>query len=276
MAKKKPAKRSRRKLDPYQQTAVELGIPLTSPEVRAQTGIVAAGVETKPGLLESVASGLRGMFDLPSQSPQPEAAAAASSLGSENSSTVPGKTSETITADAERKLTDVPDVIGEPVEASGSAEETTDETLSALELSRVDALCELGYFDKTFAAEALDDIFGGLADRFESEHWKLKPERRDKIARPLCAVMNETMDAVMSALPGAAGDAARSHPEFAMLAVALGSAVLPRALKQVRISRARAASGERKPAQPDSPRVVKVATGRGDIPVFTGTFGGSM
>ena len=183
----------------------------------------------EPGLLEKVGEGLKNLLSPDQQSPTPVAAdsSPASSTISESPALLP--------LEIEAKLAAVPDVIGEQPPPDLSVAPEADLTNQA----RIAELAALGYVDAAFMAELLDDNFAALADRFGSDHWKLSTKQRDRLALPVAAILNGMFQYLFDWLPDFVGDTASEHPEYPAAATTGAAILIPRVVKQYRISKQR-------------------------------------
>lgn len=218
---------------------------------------------SEPVKPEGVIGKLRGLFNNPQPvtgSPKPDVPASAKPFPTSEPAPLP--------ADTERQLAAVPDVIGE--ERSSELVAIDDAGADLSNQARIGELVELGYVDAEQAGDIAGDIFDYLAVRFDSDHWKLKPNNRERIGRPFAASVNGAIQAVLDYLPDSASVIAAAHPEWAAFGLAIGGAIVPRALKQLKVSRERKRGNDRKPEQ----RTSKSAPSSGGIvPVMVGTIG---
>jgi hypothetical protein len=226
----------------------------------------------KPGLASRVVQGLFGKSS--------ESNSQSDAASSNDSATSPIVSS--LSAEAEAGLSRVADVVEatEPVVSGAEAPEGESGDAVNPELSnqqRIDALVALGYVDANDGGDLAECLFDWLAEKL-GDHWKLNAKRREKIGRPLAAIINSCAEAVFDNLPEGVGGAVSEHPEWTALGIAVAGTVVPCALKQLKARRkTKTADGgeviapDRKPA-----RSMDVKPGSGSIPVptATGTFGG--
>ena len=111
------------------------------------------------------------------QSPN-QSAAGSSPESSQASETI----SKPLAAPVESELSKVPDLIGAeaaPGEASSEVESWWNCRRKVASMN----CAGFGYVDPDTVADVVEGSFSYLAERFESEHWKLKPRNRDSLGR---------------------------------------------------------------------------------------------
>jgi hypothetical protein len=177
----------------------------------------------------------------------------------------PSTISSEVTAEQSAELRSVPDVIGGDPQGG---DEPGDE-LSAGELAEtVSLLREMG-FEEQDVIDLLGEGFEWLAERFDSEHWKLSERQGRLLGRPATKCANKLWLRVLDWLPDFLANLAKSSPEAAALVVASAIVVFPKVGKQVVISRTKKAQpkiigGDTGQIQ-DQPKVEIVRT-KPDVP----------
>lgn len=146
----------------------------------------------------------------------------------------------------QRILAAVPDVIGDgsspaPTGAPGDAGQLDDP---------VAALMAQVAFEEQDVKDQLEELFEWLAERFDSEHWKLTERQSRMLGRPTAQVLNSVWAKLCTLLPDIIARWCESTPGATAFIAACGLVVLPKALKQVAISRERRETERHKVQRP--------------------------
>jgi len=200
----------------------------------------------------------------PNPSPSPEA-------GSTGSSTE----APVLTPEVEKQLNRIPDVVG----GDSDDDEMAGQGIGADEIS---ALLDAVAFEEQDVKDTLEELFEWLAEHFEAEHWKLTPRQVRMLGRPACQLMNSLWDKLKLRIPDIIARWCESTPGATAFLMAFGLVVVPKGLKQWKLSRASAEgkkSPENKESSADVPKkqpvpMRSVETDSLNVPVATGTIGG--
>jgi hypothetical protein len=216
---------------------------------------VESSTEQSRGLVENISEGIKNLFASPSLQLQPETVAAVPLPSGSDSSTQSETGSGSLSAEQEAKLAVLPAVIGEDTAASldavqpGAALDEDEAGEIALK-SRLRELADEGPVDEEMVGDLVEDLFDHLGERYKSDHWKLKPKQKTRLALPATACLNSCVQRVMEKLPDAVGESASAHPEWAALLLAVGAVAAPRVMKQMKLSKATEAAQKPTAAQP--------------------------
>ncbi len=192
------------------------------------------------GFLESVGS----LFvSQPKESPGPSVHSSPPQTENENHSSKSSGSGSALPADTERKLDAVPDVIGDdPIAAQeGSASLSADDFSSLL-----DAIA----FEEQDVRDVLEETFEWLSERFESDHWKLTDRQARMLCRPTAQLLNSIWVKLRDRLPEVLARWCESTPGAAAFLTAFGIVVVPKAMKQVTLSRAKKKIAEPEKIEP--------------------------
>jgi hypothetical protein len=193
---------------------------------------------------------------------------------SQNHSGTESKTpGETLTPEQQAQLNAIPDVIGEEsVSAEGvdsGLAEPSDPMLSMLQ----DVA-----FSEQDVTDTLTELFGWLADKFDSEHWKLTDRQQRMLGGPTTQIVNASWAKLRTKLPDILARWCESTPGGTAFLMAFGIVVVPKAMKQVRLSRAKrtvTVEGEKREEKPSAPPLKKSpAPAPSGIAVASGIIGG--
>lgn len=167
----------------------------------------------------------------PSPSPSPQPSAAAGSGAASTSSTL-----NILPAEVERKLDAVPDVIGEQPEIAGPGEVVSEgeESLSSDDIREM--LSEVSFEDGD-VRDMLCEFFEWLAERFESEHWKLTDRQSRILTKPAAKLANALWAKLVQRLPDVIANWCESTPGLAGMLIAAGIVIVPKVRKQAQLSR---------------------------------------
>jgi hypothetical protein len=160
-------------------------------------------------------------------------------------------TSEPLTPEAERILRTVPDVIGEDPALAGepqSAGVIGDE-------DPITALMAQVAFEPQDVQDVIAETFDWLAERFESDHWRLTDRQARMLGRPSAQLLNSIWAKLSNYLPDILSRWCESTPGATAFLLAAGMVITPKVMQQVAISRERKATTS--PVQP-GPKPVSV------------------
>lgn len=145
------------------------------------------------------------------------------------------KPGEPLTAEQEHILSDVPEFLGdEPAAPAGSA------GLEAGEDDAVSALMAQVAFEPQDVQDTISEFFDWLAERFQSDHWKLSDRQARMLGKPSAQLANALWGKLTLLLPDIIGRWCESTPGATAFLFAFGIVVVPKVKKQVSISRERA------------------------------------
>ncbi len=213
---------------------------------------------------ESLLESLSGMFQRPSPTIQSESPKAS------------GTESEThgdpLTPEQQAQLNAVPDTIGDDVptieDGSSAVSGPADSVLSGLDIA----------FSEQDVTDTLTELFGWLADKFDSEHWKLTERQQRMLGGPTTQIVNATWTKLKTKLPDILARWCESTPGGTAFIMAFSIVVVPKAMKQVKLSREKRTvrvegktATEEKPAPRRSPQPAPTGAG---IPAASGIIGG--
>jgi len=193
--------------------------------------------EGSGGLLE----GIGNLFQIPQKKAEPVQPSPAPSSGS--------STSEPLSAEAERILRAVPDVIGEdPAGDDPRLGATIDEDPVAALMAQV-------AFEPQDVQDVIAETFDWLAERFASDHWRLTDRQARMLGRPSAQLLNSLWTKLSNYLPEILSRWCESTPGATAFLLAAGMVITPKVMQQVSISRERARNTS--PLQP-GPKPVPV------------------
>ena len=172
---------------------------------------------------------------MPSQVAPPE-----SSEPSESSST-----SEPLSPESERILASVPETIGGEAGESGAPVDAPAEDPIAALMAQV-------AFEPQDVQDTLAEMFDWLAERFESDHWRLTDRQARMLGRPAAQLLNSIWTKLQAYIPDILSKWCETTPGATALILAAGIVITPKVMQQVSISRERAKVKPRVPA-PQSP-----------------------
>lgn len=182
----------------------------------------ASAADVRPASQPVESQPLDGLLNLfpsqPAAASQPESVASSASSGS-------------LSADAQAALDSVPEVIAAPVDAAaeGPEAELTSEDVREL-MAQV-------AFEEQDVRDLLAELFDWLADRFDSDHWKLTERQMRILGGPSFRLANVLWKRLEERLPDILIGWCESTPGAAALIMACGIVVGPKIAKQVRLSR---------------------------------------
>lgn len=208
-------RKSRRRVK--KQEPMDAANPLPAPvDVSEEKG------KENSSLLDSLGS----MFQ--SQSPTSQNQSQSENLSGTDSS-ISGKT---LTSEDHAQLNAVPDVIGdEPTSESASAEMDS----GAAMVSLLDNVA----FSEQDVTDTLTELFSWAADKFESDHWKLTERQQRMLGGPTTQIVNVMWIKLREKLPDILARWCESTPGATAFLMAFGIVVVPKAMKQVKLSRAK-------------------------------------
>lgn len=140
-----------------------------------------------------------------------------------------------MSAAAESILSDVPEFIGDAPESQpaqvGSETQAEDDPISAL-MAQVT-------FEPQDVQDLLEEFFDSLAERFESDHWKLTDRQARMLGKPAAQLANALWAKLMQFLPDVLSRWCESTPGATAFLFAVGIVVVPKVKTQISISRQR-------------------------------------
>jgi hypothetical protein len=211
-------KRRSKKRAPKKQAAASAPLP---PPVDVQP---AAAEQEKPGVLASI----KNVFRMPSPQPSPAApsdSAYAASLTSEPGDGQPD----------ERLLSQIPATVSD--DPAGAGPQIIDDAPAADD--PISALMAQISFEEEDVKAYLSEFFEWMAERFESDHWKLTDRQQRILGRPTAQLMNSMWAQLCARFPEIIARWCESTPGAAAFLAAFGLVVVPKAWTQIRVSRAR-------------------------------------
>jgi hypothetical protein len=184
-------------------------------------------------------SGLFGLGDVfQMRQPEPERSPLLSANGSQSSSSSEPVPDDPLSLEAERLLSGVPSTIGADADTEGgtSSAPGADDPIAAL-MAQV-------AFEEQDVKDTLCEFFDWMAERFESEHWRLTDRQTRMLGRPTSLLLNSLWAKLQTMLPDVLARWCESTPGAMAFMTAAGFAIFPKVMTQVKISR------ERKRARP--------------------------
>jgi hypothetical protein len=188
---------------------------------------------------------------------QPEAAGIMDSIGSLFSgadnpgqpqtplaNSLPRSGTNSLPPESERLLSAVPQTIGEAQGEPGAPVDVqADDPIAAL-MAQV-------AFEPQDVQDVLGELFDWMAERFESDHWKLTERQARMIGRPTAQLLNSMWSRLQNYLPDILSKWCEETPGATAFIMACGIVIVPKVSQQVKISRERAA--KEKPLVRDVP-----------------------
>lgn len=197
--------------------------------------------EEAPQASEDLLASVRNLFSGQPQS-QPEAQQKGSSFS--HGSSV--NDYQPLSDESERLLSQVPESIADEGQVDGGAaqpQSASDDAISAL-MAQV-------AFEPQDVQDTLGELFDWLADRFESEHWKLTERQARMLGRPTAQLLNSLWAKLRERIPDILTRWCDETPGAMAFLMACGLVITPKVMQQVSLSRKR--TKEKKPtAQPQS------------------------
>ena len=184
------------------------------------------------------------MFQNGQQNP---GAFAGSSQTSSETEPAPG---EPLTPEAERIVNDVPEAIGGVYVAGEKLDDhETAAAVGALGSLSPEFLHGLISFNEDDVSSVLEEGFDFLADRFESEHWKLTERQSRMLGGPTTQLLSSVWSKVAQMLPAQLAQWCMSMPGLAGFILVSAIVVGPKVTTQIAVSRKRKSLGKepRKP-----------------------------
>lgn len=149
--------------------------------------------------------------------------------------------------EAERILSGIPEHIGGDVE-HGSPAANGDETGDAIA-----SLMAQVAFEPQDVQDTLAELFEWLAERFESDHWKLTDRQLRMMGRPSAQLLNSIWVKLQNYIPDILARWCEDTPGATAFILACGIVVVPKVAKQIVISRERNAAKKMPPREQPQP-----------------------
>lgn len=225
--------------------------PSTSRQRHPQPGPVVDVQLEKPAAESEPLGGLLNLFPSPKESQPPSVPASSASSGD-----LPPENRAAVDA--------VPDVIGAPAGA--------DEPEGELSADDVRELMAQVAFEEQDIKDLLGELFDWLADRFESDHWKLSERQMRILGGPSFRLANVLWKRLEERLPDILIGWCESTPGAAAFIMACGIVVGPKIAKQLRLSKGPKPVKEPRVEDRPAPRrsAAPPAPGEPHIPVAVG------
>ena len=215
---KKPAKR--RKYSPRKPKA---SAPLPEP-IDITTARPMQSPQEAPQR-ENLLSGLSSLFT----PPQEDSEVGSGPISTSSPAKPLSDESERLLADVPMRIGEITDTpLGEPVEPPG------DDPIAAL-MAQV-------AFEPQDVQDMIEELFNFLAERFNSEHWKLTSTQSRILGRPAAQLANALWKRLQNYLPDILGRWCEETPGAMAFIIACGIVVAPKVTKQISLSRERAQS----------------------------------
>ena len=225
-----------------------------------------AGAES--GLLET----LGGMFS--SSSPQPTTQKPSASV--DHGGPISSNGNETLTAEQIAQLdalsSPIGDVPGDPA-AAGVGDPAAAGMLAVLDNVA---------FTTEDVTDALTEFFAFLGERFGSDHWQLSERQGRMLGGPSAQLANAMWAKLREKLPDILTNWCETTPGATAFLMAFGIVVVPKVMKQVKLSRSadvREKDVQRETQQPEAAPAPRKspqrATAPGGIPAAAGIIGGN-
>lgn len=166
-------------------------------------------------------------------------------------------TSEPLSPESERILSSVPSSIGGEADDPGGPAD-----VRVKDDGPVAALMEQVAFETQDVQDMLAEMFDWLAERFQSEHWKLNERQARVLGRPSTLMLNSIWLKLQAYIPEILAKWCEETPGATAFITAVGLVIVPKVTKQVAISRERAKSGSKpkdqrvQPVPAPTPRIV--------------------
>jgi hypothetical protein len=190
--------------------------------------VAAARVQQNPppkqdgGLLAEIGSLFTGADNPGVMAPPSAASSAASSISTDS-----------LPPESERLLSSVPDFIGGEADDPGGPADVPDQDPVAALMAQV-------AFEPQDVQDVIAEFFDWLAERFDSDHWKLNERQARMLGRPAAQLANSMWLKLQNYLPDILSKWCEETPGATAFILACGIVVFPKVQKQVAISRERA------------------------------------
>jgi hypothetical protein len=150
----------------------------------------------------------------------------------------PGSTeSPSLSQESERLLFAVPSTIGGEADDPGGPADVQDADPIAALMAQV-------AFEPQDVQDVIAEFFDWLAERFESDHWKLNERQARMLGRPAAQLANSMWVKLQNYLPDILSKWCEETPGATAFILACGIVIAPKISKQMAISRERAKAGQ--------------------------------
>ena len=148
-----------------------------------------------------------------------------------------------MTPEAERLIAGVPDMVTDTGEDAPPISTMPNSDQASEDRELVSALMAGVAFDPEDVQETLTEFFGWMAEKFQSDHWKLTDRQARMLGRPTAQLMNSLWARLADYLPDVITQWCDRTPGAMAFLMAAGMVVGPKVAQQISISRKRASSG---------------------------------
>jgi hypothetical protein len=139
-----------------------------------------------------------------------------------------------LSPDAERRLHAVPEVIG-----AGEDDADRPGAAATIGSDEIAGLIPEIQFDQADVEDVLEEAFGWMAKKFESDHWKLTDRQSRMLGRPTTQLLTSLWSKVGAFLPEMLARWCETTPGLAGFILAGGIVVGPKVAHQFALSRSR-------------------------------------
>jgi hypothetical protein len=168
-----------------------------------------------------------------------------------DSSTSSISNSEKLSDESERLLSHVPEKIGGEADDPGGPADTPGN--SQLVDDPIVALMAQVAFETQDVQDVIAEFFDWMAERFESDHWKLSERQARMLGKPAAQLMNSMWARLQNYLPEILSRWCEETPGATAFILACGIVVAPKVSQQVKLSRERAKAKQLIPDKPKQP-----------------------
>ena len=165
----------------------------------------------------------------------------------ENSST-----SERLSEESERILDSIPARIGGEADDPGGPADNGD----GGDQDPISALMREVAFDREDVEAVLIELFDSLAERFESDHWRLKDRQVKILGKPTTQLLCSVWAKLCAIMPDVVARWCENTPGAMAFLIAAGIVVVPKARKQMALNRLKVTAKRPVPVQQPTPAKV--------------------
>jgi hypothetical protein len=193
--------------------------------------VAAARVEKRQPEKSGLLSDLSSLFD-------PDSLGSQSQSEADSSISSKATSSDPLPAESERLLTHVPDKIGGEADDPGGPADCPGNNLPVDD--PIVALMAQVAFETQDVQDVIAEFFDWMAERFESDHWKLTDRQARMLGKPATQLMNSMWLRLQNYLPEILSRWCEETPGATAFILACGIVIAPKVSQQVKISRERA------------------------------------
>jgi hypothetical protein len=146
-------------------------------------------------------------------------------------------TDTSLPPESERLLSAIPSTIGGEADDPGGPADVPDQDPIAALMAQV-------AFEPQDVQDVIAEFFDWMAERFESDHWKLNDRQAHMLGRPAAQLANSMWVKLQNYLPDILSKWCEETPGATAFILVCGIVVFPKVQKQVSISRERAKAAQ--------------------------------